>query len=229
MAGETSTTVSVTVRELVDESSEFFREADGALQLDEPLSFDVYTPPGVGGADAPAPGVLVYISPKPGAKLPETWLPFMNAANLIWVGANESGNDILVPRRVALALLGAEVAARESDIDRSRIYLTGFSGGGRVASMMMPFFLARFAGAIFICGANPVGPVSDEIQSLARERRFVFLSGTGDFNLFDTQMAIQNFEMAGFENLRLDVIEDMEHELPPAEAMADAIAFVNQR
>ena len=45
----------------------------------------------------------------------------------------------------------------------------------------------------------------------------------------DTQMAMQTFEMAGFENLRLDVIEDMGHELPPAEAMANAIAFVNRR
>lgn len=229
MAGETSTTVSVTVRELVGESSELLREVGGALQLDEPLSFEVCTPPGVGSAAHPAPGVLVYISPKTGAKLPEAWLPLMRAANLIWVGANESGNEILVPRRVSLALLGAEVAARASTIDRSRIYLTGFSGGGRVASMMMPFFLARFAGAVFICGANPVGPVSEEIRSLVPERRFVFLTGTGDFNLLDTQMAIQTFEMAGFENLRLDVIENMGHELPPAEAMANAIAFVSQR
>lgn len=229
MADETSTTVSATVRELLGESSKFFREVDGALQLDEPLSFEVCTPPGVGGADTPAPGVLIYISPKPGAKLPETWLPIMSAANLVWVGANESGNEIPVPRRVSLALLGADVAARETEIDRSRIYLTGFSGGGRVASMMMPFFLADFAGAIFICGANPVEPVGDDSRSLVPERRFVFLTGTGDFNLLDTQMAMQIFEMVGFENLRLDVIERMGHELPPANAMADAIAFVDRR
>ena len=78
-----------------------------ALDRTEPLTFELFVPD---RASNSAPGLLVYISPKPGAKMPPAWAEVLNNANLVWVGANDSGNEVHVQRRVALALAAPEAA-----------------------------------------------------------------------------------------------------------------------
>ncbi|MEM7079427.1 MAG: hypothetical protein AAF513_12435 [Pseudomonadota bacterium] len=177
--------------------------------LDETLRYQVRLP-----ADAQqAPGLLVYVSPKSGAALPDAWAPALDRHNLIWVGAENSGNDVHVARRVGMALLAPAVARHYRDPDTARHLLSGFSGGGRVASMMLPAYPEIYSGALFICGANPVAILTDVTQQRLRDVPMVFLTGTGDFNLQDTQWSIASFQQAGLA-AQLVVIEGLGHALP---------------
>lgn len=185
-------------------------EFEGSIPGDEPLEFEVFDP-AVGAMSA---GVLVYISPRPSGSMPPAWGEVMAARNLLWVGANDSGNEIAVGRRVELALLALRVAAQCADIDETRSYLGGFSGGGRVASMMMPFYPHLFCGAVFICGANPVGFLEAHQVALMADHRFLFLTGSGDFNRLDSELSQHSFEAAGLGASRVQVVEGMEHALP---------------
>ncbi len=212
-------TIRTTVRELLGDDD---RLVENAIAADEPISFEVFVP-GNWHRETP-PGVVVYISPRNTARMPSGWRQVMQRHNLVWVGANESGNEILVPRRVVLALLGATVAASLTPIDQDRRIVSGFSGGGRVASMMMPIYPAAFTGAIFICGANPIGGLDQETIDAMSSHRYVFFTGTEDFNVMDTQFAHAAFAHAGAPAGELTVVEGQGHALPRAHDWDRALA-----
>ena len=170
-----------------------------------------------------APGVLVYISPKPGASMPPEWGDLLDVLNLAWVGAMNSGNETAVARRVGMALLAPSVARQSTPIDDDRMILSGFSGGGRVASMMIPAYPKLFSSALFICGANPLMAPAEETLELLKYLPIVFLTGTGDFNLEDTKFAISVWQHGGLSATQLMVVDGLDHGLPDAPALGHAL------
>ncbi|RMF13485.1 MAG: hypothetical protein D6758_13090, partial [Gammaproteobacteria bacterium] len=81
-------------------------------------------------------GLLVYIPATPAGAVPDRWKRVLAEKNLIWVGANRSGNTVHVQRRALFALMGVRVIESRIAVDTNRIYLTGLSGGGKMASMV---------------------------------------------------------------------------------------------
>ena len=217
-------TVKATFRALVEASIEpFDPQLNEFFEPGEELLYQVRTPAG-GRADPP--GLFVYISPKPGAGVPDGWGEVLDEHNLIWVGAQNSGNEVHVARRVGFALLAPAIAVQTGAVDASRVVLAGFSGGGRVASMMMPAYPDRFAGALFICGANPLFTVTPDALDGLSQVPMVFLTGTGDFNLEDTRMAITTFQQAGLTKVRLEVVDGLDHALPGAADLDAALSAI---
>ena len=215
-------TIHTTFHELLKASNDAFD--DQLVPFFEPweeLTYQARTP--TQADPAAPPGVLIYISPKPGAKMPDAWGDVLDKYNLLWVGAENSGNEVHVARRVGFALLASTIAAQVTAIDASRIFLTGFSGGGRVASMMMPAYPERFAGTIFLCGANPLFSVTQDTIDMLAQVPMVFLTGTGDFNLEDTQMAISTYQLAGLDKAQLMVVEGLGHALPSEQDLDAAL------
>ena len=211
--------------ELHDKAKDVFDlQLEGYFQPEDDLTFQVRTPSG----DSQLPmGLLIYISPKSGARMPEGWGPILDQHNLVWVGAEGSGNEVHVARRVGLALLAPAVARTYTTLDPARFYLSGFSGGGRVASMMMPSYPTLFSGAIFICGANPLTVTTEAAIETLKNVPMVFLTGTGDFNLEDTQWSLKTYLQAGLSRTNLMVIEGLEHALPDAAALNDALVCLD--
>lgn len=155
--------------------------------------------------------------------MPENWGEVLDRHNLLWVGALDSGNEVHVARRVGLALLAKAVARRMAAIDDGRCLLSGFSGGGRVASMMMPAYPDVFGGALYICGANPVMVIDEETVAALQAVPMVFLTGTGDFNLEDTQFAISAWHRAGLRHAQLMIVDGLGHGLPEARDLDAAL------
>ncbi|MEM7096695.1 MAG: hypothetical protein AAF541_00435 [Pseudomonadota bacterium] len=205
---------------LRQDSPGFDPQLDDFFEADEVLQYHVDTPE---GQHADAPGVLIYISPKPGARLPDAWAEVLNMHNLVWIGAHGSGNEVHVARRVGLAQLGLAVAHRFTPTCDEKVYLTGFSGGGRVASMMLPAYPQAYAGAIFICGANPMFTATPETIEALKNTPMVFLTGTGDFNLEDTQMAIATYQQAGLTAAQLQIVNGLGHALPESADLDTAL------
>ena len=78
----------------------------------------------------------------------------MDEHNLIWISANKSGNRVLVSRRVMKAILALNAIQQEYALDETRIYVAGFSGGGKIASMIATDYANTFDGGLFICGVE---------------------------------------------------------------------------
>ncbi len=193
------------------------------LAPDKPVSWQVYLP-----ANDPAktPGVLVYVSPMDTGAIDPRWREVMDRQNLIYVSANGVGNELPVLRRMVMANLAVRMLAQSYVFDPGRIYVSGFSGGGKVASLLATQYPEVFRGALYICGVNFWK--EDQTPKVERvlKNRFVFLSGTRDFNRTQTRRIQKSYIEAGAEHTRLIIVPGMAHELPDAAYLTEALLFL---
>ncbi|HSM39821.1 MAG TPA: PHB depolymerase family esterase [Afifellaceae bacterium] len=214
--------LSATAHELLgDDATALF---GSAIDPNEVAEWELYVPrdydPGL-----PA-GLLVFISPTDSGRMPRRYQPVLDERNLIWIGANHSGNRVRVARRVSLALLATALADRHYRIDASRVYVSGFSGGGRAASAMAPEYAQIFTGAIYICGVNFWNGRKPKRLDRVRHNRYVFLTGDRDFNRAETRKVHRAYRRAGVTNVLLLEVAGMDHRMPPVEDLATAIDFL---
>ena len=220
--GEVS--LSATAHELLgDDSAALF---GSALDPEEVSEWELYVPenydPGL-----PA-GLLVFISPTDSGRMPRRYQSVLDEKNLIWIGANHSGNRVRVARRVSLALLATALADSDYRIDASRVYVSGFSGGGRTASAVAPEYAQIFTGAIYICGVNFWDGRKPKSLDQVRDNRYVFLTGKKDFNRAETRSVHRAYRRADVDNVLLLEVPGMDHRMPPAEDLAAAITFLDK-
>jgi pimeloyl-ACP methyl ester carboxylesterase len=215
--------IALTLADLL--GSESAQHYTSIFPTDKPIEWNVFIPESY-NPKTPA-GVLVYISPGRTGSIPNQWKSVMADHNLIWIGANGSGNRVSVARRIVFALTAPAVVDRDYAVDAGRVYIAGFSGGGRAASIASVEYPQIFKGAVFICGADFWGEnVSGQLDQV-RSNRYVFMSGSGDFNLEPTRKAFSGFRKAGVTNIKLTVIRDMGHKIPKSRDFTKAIAYLD--
>ena len=197
-----------------------------ALDPDEVNEWALYVPESY-DPESPA-GLLVFISPGDSGRMPGRYRQVLDDNNLIWIGANQSGNRVRVGRRISLALLATVIADGKYRIDASRVYVSGFSGGGRTASMLAPEYAQLFTGAIYICGADFWDRRKPKQLDRVRDNRYVFLTGSKDFNRSETRRVHLAYRRADVDNIMLLEVAGMDHRMPPPEDLAQAITFLDE-
>lgn len=217
--------VTRTAAQLVDQLTT--DSLSGVIDADESITWQVYVPDSY-DPNRPA-GLLVYVSPTELGQMPSGWQPLFDEENLIWISANKSGNTNRTKRRLLHAALAPYVLSDRYEIDPSRVYVSGFSGGGKVASIASIHFANLFTGAIYICGTEFRSDVSPTLLSRAQSHRYVFLTGGKDFNRSLTRRIYEEYKRAGMVNINLMTIPGMGHETPDRERFRDAIHYLDRR
>ena len=193
------------------------------LAPEEPISWELYIPK---NDSTEAPGVFLYVSPMNTGRIDSRWREVMDQQNLIYIAANKSGNKIPTIRRMVLANLGIKALGQRYAFDINHINVAGFSGGGRVASRIATQYPEVFTGALYICGVDFWK--KDKTPDVERliQNRFVFLTGTKDFNRRETRQIQQRYIKAGAKNTKLIVVPNMAHKHPDAAYLTEAIEFL---
>jgi len=205
------------------EKAERYREIfDPAARI----NWQVYRPAHSG--DKP-PGILVYVSPSRSGAMDGRWTNVLDKHNLVYIAADHSGNKMPVTRRMVLATSALMAVKQQFEIDEERIYISGFSGGGRVASFLSNQYPATFSGAIFICGVNFWKQDLIKDLSLVLNNKYVFVTGTRDFNLNETRIVYRKYLKAGAENSLLEIENGMGHSLPNANTLTTALEFLDRK
>jgi len=194
------------------------------MPVDREVVFRVHVPPGAGPN-----GVLVFVSPTESGELPAGWVAVLDERQLMWIAADGYGNSHFAAERVLVALMAARLAQQLQRPDAQRMYVAGFSGGGRVASRCITLFARYFTGAVFMGGADFVKPGDEAARNLATSRRLVFLTGDGDFNRREIKSVLRRYEKAGFANTLLMDERGLGHELPAPAQLARALEFLDAR
>lgn len=205
-------------------------------------TFEVLVPEGYKAGEPH--GLFIWISPGNTPAVPKEWEPVLAEKKLIFIGARNSGNPRDIFDRFRMAV-DANVNARKLfNVDGRRVYVSGFSGGGRVASMLGVAYAEMFSGALCFMGVNfyndtaaPDGKVypadyvpDDEVLALAKKFcRYVLVTGTKDMNHANTYGVHENgFTKEGFENVRLMDIPGQGHAPPAAEWLRKGIEFLDE-
>jgi len=192
-------------------------------------------------------GLLVFMSPSDAvAAVPSGWDSVMQEKKLIFVAPQKVGNDQPTSRREALAVIAAGKLMELATIDTNRIYVSGFSGGARVASYASFAHPAVFNGVVAICGAGFCRKVDrvktttndeygsflvDETRAAEAKARvkFVFVTGSKDFrygNILDIYTG--GFQKDGYSAKLIDV-PGMGHSLCASKVLADGLAFLDAK
>ncbi|MDX1567735.1 MAG: PHB depolymerase family esterase [Longimicrobiales bacterium] len=195
-------------------------------------SFSLYVPPDYDPEGEPY-GVVVWISPFDDGGIPPGLREVFDRRRLIWIGANNAGNSRHLFHRSGLALDAAENMERSYHVDPDRIFVSGLSGGGRVATMSAVDFPDVFAGGFPVLGvtthldvpleSNPEERVlqfpepSPDILEQARNQPLVIMTGSEDFNREECRVAAEAYEADGFTRVHLLDIEGMGHEMPSSD------------
>ena len=185
-------------------------------------------------------GLLVWISPSDDARIPSSWESEFANQQLLVVAPVNAGNNRHAILRCRLALDAACNMARLYRIDPKRIYIGGFSGGGRIASIMGVAYADLFAGCLAMCGADfylavaagngelyppTYRPDAAVLQRAKSNGRFVLLTGERDVNRLNTKsIAERGFKSAGFKQVDYLEIAGMSHSLPSANVLRMALA-----
>jgi predicted esterase len=214
-----------TASDLVD--PETLASMSDILNADTKINWQVYVPENY-DPGRPA-GVLVYVSPMPFGQMPNGWQPLFAEENLIFISADQSGNRVLTKRRMLFAALAPYVVAQSYEVDPGRVYVSGFSGGGKVASIAAIQFANLFTGAVYICGVEFWSKIPPALESRVMSNRYVFLTGGQDFNRDLTRKIYRRYERAGVPNIRLIDISGMGHDEPGREDFRAAIQYLDRR
>ena len=199
----------------------------GIWPPDRPVSWEIVVPESYDPA-SPA-GLLVYISPLPHGRMPPRWEKVLAAKNLIWVSANKAGNSVNVQRRALFAVIAPTLIRSAYVIDPQRIYVTGLSGGGKMASMVATDHANLFKGAIYNCGVEFWDRHPPRRFEEIKQNRYVFITGEHDQARRPTRRVHGRYRKAGVTGVKLMVIPGMGHENPPAKEFAEAIDFLDAR
>ncbi|MBN8525284.1 MAG: hypothetical protein J0M02_08115 [Planctomycetes bacterium] len=152
---------------------------------------------------------------------------------VIWIGATNVPNERHVGPRWGLSLDAVWNMAKAYRIDPRRIYATGFSGGGRCASMVAPTYADVFSGALYLCGCNPPEfpsekPIGKPIRELALGNRYALLTGEKDFNKPGTKTLFDNMRAQGFKHVDYFEQPGLEHAMPSAEWFEKGLRAVDR-
>jgi predicted peptidase len=164
-------------------------------------------------------GILVWVSAGNRGTMPRGWTELLTKHKLIGIGANNSGNPRGVAVRFGLAIDAVHNLKKLHNVDENRVYVSGISGGGKVASMLGMIYPEVFRGAMPIVGVTYFReiPVPNEkgkayarsfdrppaaMLNRARQGRFVLITGSEDMNRDPTRATYeQGFKKDGFKNV----------------------------
>jgi len=187
-------------------------------------------------------GLFVWISPGDPPKVRPDWEPVLARQKLLFVAAWNSGNEREVFARVRLAVDASFNMRQHFRIDPKRIYIAGFSGGGRVASMVALSYADIFTGAIPICGVNFYADLADAdgtrfgrtfappeaLIAMARKNsRIALITGERDINRTNTKAAYEDgYKKDGFAHLLYLEVPGMAHVPPSGNWLEKALEFL---
>jgi predicted esterase len=190
-------------------------------------------------------GLLVWISAENNARANEDLIGQLAAHRLLLVSAYQSGNDRHPLDRFRLALDAACNMCRLYHVDTQRIYVGGFSGGSRIASMLGVAYGDLFTGTLCVCGVNFYlnlsGPGGEQYPStftpdpgaLARAKqvgRFVLVTGENDPNRPSMKTLAQTgFRREGFKHLLYLEVPGMGHAVPGPDSLKQSFDFLQAK
>lgn len=189
-------------------------------------------------------GLFIWINASDKAGLPAAWDQILEKKKLIFIGARSAGNPRNLFDRMRLAIDANADLRKLYDIDGRRVYVSGFSGGARVASMLGVCYGEMFSGAACFMGVNFYTDVigsdgrkyglnylpDDQVLDLAKRFcRYALVTGARDFNRPNTLAVLeQGFLKEGFANARVFDLPDQGHSLPPADVLAQVIDYLDE-
>jgi hypothetical protein len=190
-------------------------------------SYELYVPPRR-EARQPFP-VLLYISPSndPG----EAWKVFEPACRqlgMVFAAPRGAGNDCPPRQRVRIVLDVLDDVRRQFPTDPERTYLSGFSGGGRIACAIGFALPELFGGVLPICAGGELREETWLRHRLIDRLSVALVTGTGDFNRGEVERLRGPFLKEVGTRTRVWTQPGLGHGLPSDRVLLEALSWLDE-
>ncbi|QDU93985.1 hypothetical protein [Lignipirellula cremea] len=173
--------------------------------------------------------VLLFIAPGQRATGWGQWEKVCRERGVIFASPHQAGNQCPFPRRVRIVADVLDDLRRKYNVDPDRVYLGGFSGGGRVACAMAFALPEYFGGVVPVCAG---GQLRDEpwLRQRVIDRLSVAqLTGENDFNRGEVERMHQTTLSGVGVRCRTWVAPRLGHTIPGSDLLDQAFVWMEEQ
>ncbi|MCP4439466.1 MAG: T9SS type A sorting domain-containing protein [Aureispira sp.] len=173
-------------------------------------TYDIYVPTSYNGLKPF--GLITFINSGNNGGLISSWIPVLEEKNLILIAGDNIGNPINVDIRMGVAMAAVYRMKELLNIDSTRIYTSGNSGGARMASVLAYTYPEWFFGSVPNCGSSYLRQVDQDYETYSPNSNYEYTIpfSTADLNYvksFDRRYGI----MTSFDDFREGDIMNIYH------------------
>jgi poly(3-hydroxybutyrate) depolymerase len=192
-------------------------------------------------------GLFVWVNPGDGPWVDPSWIEVLRKRKLIMVSALNSGNEKFVWRRMGLALDAVCGVKTSYRINQQRVYIGGFSGGGRVASTIAMHYPDVFVGGYYQGGVNYFEPVTVEaepedkvfpaaygapdpkfLHPAKTQTRHVLMAGIDCFNREHSKAVAERMQSTSkFKHVLFQEVQGLAHAPTPKDVFDRGLGFLD--
>ena len=207
------------------------KEKVGLLGVDKP-TWQVYVPKDYSDDVEPAFGLMVFMGGKgsTGVIPDESFRKVLDDQRMIFVSPNDTGKGTDAFVCDVLAYEAVDVIRKRYRIDRANVYVGGIGGNGFIAYYGLSKSSRVFMGGFFHSEAAVFRAIDKSkrfglVGDMWERSRFFFHTGEidGDGSLAAAQ---KKFLAKGHKNIKLELSETDEDQLPNAEEFEQGIQFL---
>jgi len=172
--------------------------------------------------------IVIFISPGDSPGGWTSWKTVCEKKGVFFCSPYGAGNSTKAGKRTRIVLDMLDDIRRKYLIDPDRTYLSGLSGGGRMACAIAFALPEWFGGVAPICGTNPIaGPAC--LRHRIQERLSVaFITGSTDFNRKENEEYMAPYFKELDIHSKLWVVPKLGHTIPGADTLATVYAWLEE-
>lgn len=175
--------------------------------------------------DKPA-SLVLFISASDQPAGWNSWKSVCEKEGILFASPFGAGNSPDSGRRTRVILDVLDDVRRQYAIDPDQTYITGFSGGGRMACSIGFALPEYFGGVIPLCGTNPISGPTYLRHRIEERLSVAFVTGEKDFNRKENEVYLAPwFDELGIRS-KLWVVPKMGHDIPPASVVSEVHAWL---
>ncbi|HEY1188787.1 MAG TPA: hypothetical protein VGE74_14125, partial [Gemmata sp.] len=162
---------------------------------------------------------------------PAGWKPFealCKDRGFAFIGVRGAGNNVPPPRRVRIVLDCFDDARRQLPLDPDRTYISGFSGGARIACAIGFALPEHFGGIVPVCAGGDLREETWLRHRLADRISAALVTGETDFNRGEMERWRAGMWKDVGVRTKVWVQPKAGHAMPPAATLAEVVKWLDE-
>jgi predicted esterase len=189
-------------------------------------SYELFVPPNYDPKQSYP--VVLFISPGNGPAGWSNWEAVCKKHGVLFASPYEAGNNVQGKKRIRIVLDVLDELRRTYNIDPDRTYISGFSGGGRIACGIAFGLPEYFGGVIPVCAAGNLREESWLRHRVIERLSVAFVTGESDFNRGECERFRGPLLKEVGVRTRVWVVPKMGHSIPGGGTMQEVFQWVEE-
>jgi hypothetical protein len=170
--------------------------------------------------------LFISASDQPGGW--EAWQKLCEKEGVFFCSPFAAGNNVQPGQRTRIVLDVLDDVRRTYSIDPDQTYLSGFSGGARMACAIGFALPEYFGGIVPLCGTNPPAGPTYLRHRLQDRFSVAFVTGEKDFNRKENEEYMAPWLKELGVRSKVWVVPKLGHAIAPADVLREAYAWLKE-